>query len=68
MCYSCITTPAIWVYSELVDVFADISFPISSISKIIDLVRPADEWAEFAFSSRRNAENEHWKTRKKQVH
>ena len=49
-------------------VFADISFPNSSICKIIDLKRPVDEWAKFAFSARRNAENDHCKTLRKLVH
>ena len=39
-----------------------------SISKIIDLIRPVDEWAENEFSARQNAENEHCETLKKQVH
>ena len=49
-------------------VFADISNPNTSISKIIDLIRPVEEWAEIAFLSRQNAENEHCETPKKQVH
>jgi len=40
----------------------------TSISKIIDLIRPVDEWAENEFSARQNAENEHCETLKKQVH
>jgi len=68
MWYSCITTLAIWVYIEKVVVFADISNPNTSISKIIDLIRPVDEWAEIAFSGRQNAENEHCETLKKLVH
>jgi len=39
-------------------VFADISNPNTSISNIIDLIRPADERADIAFSGRQNAENE----------
>jgi hypothetical protein len=39
-------------------VFEDISNPNTSISKIIDLIRPVDEWSEIAFSARQNAENE----------
>jgi len=38
-------------------VFADISIPNLSISKIIDLIRPDDKWAEITFSARQNAEN-----------
>jgi len=49
-------------------VFADISNPNTSISKIIDILRPVDEWAEIAFSARQNAENEHCETLKKLVH
>ena len=49
-------------------VFADISNPNSSISKIIDLIRPAYEWAENAFSARQNAENEHCETLKNLVY
>jgi len=49
-------------------VFVDISNPNTSISKIIDLVRPVDEWAEIAFSGRQNAENKHCETLKKLVH
>jgi len=40
----------------------------TSISKIINLIRPVDVWAENEFSARRNAENEHCETLKKQVH
>jgi len=43
MWYSCITTLAIRVYNEKEVVSADISNPNSSISKIIDLIRPIDE-------------------------
>jgi len=49
-------------------VFRDTTNPNASISKIIDLIRPVDEWAEIAFSVRQNAENEHCETLKKQVH
>jgi len=58
MWYSCIATLAIWVYNEKEEVFEDISNPNTSISKIIDLIRPFDEWAEFAFSGHQIAENE----------
>jgi len=64
MWYSCITTLAIWVYNEKEVVFADISYPNTSISKIINLKRLVDEWAEIAFSGRQNAENEHFNTKK----
>jgi len=57
MWYSCISTIEIWVYYEKEVVFADISNPNISISKIIDLMRPVDEWAEITFSARQNAEN-----------
>jgi len=40
MWYSFITTLAIWVYNEKDVEFADISNPITSISKIIDLRNP----------------------------
>jgi hypothetical protein len=49
-------------------VFADISNPNTSISKIIDLIRPDEEWVEIAFSGGQNAENEHCETLKKIVH
>ena len=49
---------AIWVYNEKEVVFADISNPNTTISKIIDFIRPVDEWAEIAFSGLQNAENE----------
>jgi len=65
MWYSCITTLAISVYIEKVVVFADISNPKTSISIIIDLKRPIEEWSEIAFSARQNAENEHCETLKK---
>jgi len=64
MWYSCITTLAIWVYNEKVVVFADISNPNTSTSKIIDLKRPVDEWSEIAYSARQNAENELWESLK----
>jgi len=51
MWYSCITTLAIWVYIEKVVVFADISNLNTRISKIIDLIRPDDEWSEIAFQA-----------------
>ena len=68
MLYSCFTILAIWLYSEKDVLIADISNPITSISKIIDLIRPDDEWAEFAFSGRQNTENEHCETLKKLAH
>jgi len=68
MKYSCIITLAIWVYNYKVVVFADISNPDTSISKIIDLIRPVDEWSEIAFSGRQNAENKHCETLKELVH
>ena len=49
-------------------VFADISNPNTSVSKIIDLVRPVDEWSEISFSVCENAENEQCETLKKLVH
>jgi len=67
MWYPCITTLAIWIYNEKVVVFADISNRNTSVSKIIDLIRPVDEWAEIAISTRQNAENYHCETLKKQV-
>jgi len=42
--------------------------PKTSISKIIDLIRPDDEWSEIEFSGRQNAENEHCETLEKLVH
>jgi len=51
-----------------VEVFANISNPNTSIYKIIDLRRPFYEWAEIAFSARKNAENENCETLKKLVH
>jgi len=68
MWYSCITTPAIFVYIEKVVVFADISNPNTSISNIIDLKRPVDECSEIAISARQNVENKHCETLKKLVH
>jgi len=68
MRYSCITTPAIFIYYEKQVVFADISNPKTSISKIIDLIWPVNEWAEVAFSACQNAENENCETLRKQVH
>jgi len=54
MWYSCIITLEIWVYNEKVMVYSVISNPNTSVCKIIDLIRPVDEWAEFAFSARQN--------------
>jgi len=68
MWYSCITALAIWVYIKNEVVFADISNRKTSISKIIDLLRPVDERSEIAFSARQNAENEHFETLKILVH
>ena len=65
MWYLLITNIAIWDYIEIELVFADISNPNTSISKIIDLLRPVDEWVENAFSGRQNAENTHGVTLKK---
>jgi len=48
--------------------FTDISKPNTRISKIMDLVRPVDEWSEIAFSVGENAENEHLETLKELVH
>jgi len=62
MWYSCITNLAIWVYFDKEVVFEDISNHNTSISKIIDLIRPDDEWAEIAFSGRQTTENEHCET------
>jgi len=59
MWYSCIATLPIWFYNKKEVVFEDISNPDTSISKIIDLVRPVDEWSESAFSGSQNAENKH---------
>jgi len=68
MWYSSITTLAILVYIEKEVVFADTSNPKTSISKIIDLIRPVDECSEIANSAHQNAENEHCETLKKLVH
>jgi len=68
MWYSCISNLEIWFYYEREVVFADISNPNISISKIIDLMRPVDEWVEIPFSGRQNAENEHCETLKKLVY
>jgi len=59
MWYSCITTLANWVYIEKDVVFADNSNPNTSISKIIDLIKPVGEWTVIAFSASQNAENLH---------
>jgi len=64
---SCFTTLAILIYIEKEVVFADISNPNTSISKIIDLIRTVYEWEEIAFSPRENAENELSNTLKKVV-
>ena len=68
MWYSCITTLGMGVYIEKTVVFTVISNPNTSISKIVEFIRPVDEWAEFPFSGRQNAENEHCETLKKLVH
>ena len=68
MCYSCITTLAVWDYIGKEVVFEVISNPNTSISTIMDLVNPVNEWTEIAFSDRQNAENEHCETLKKLVH
>jgi hypothetical protein len=60
--YSCISTLAIRVYSEKEVVFTDISNPNTSILKIIDLIKPVDEWAEITSTASQNAENEHYLT------
>jgi len=62
MWYSCISTLAIWVYNDKEVVFADISNSNTSISKIIDLIRPDDEWAEIAFSGRKLPKMTLWNT------
>jgi len=49
-------------------VLADISNTNTSIFKIIDLLRPVNEWAGIAFSASQNAENEHCETLKKLLH
>jgi len=68
MWYSCITTLVMWVYNEKEVVFADISNPNTSISKIIDLIRLVDEWVEIAFSAGQSAVNKHFETLKQLVH
>ena len=68
MWYSCITNLAILFYNEKEEVFEDISNPNTSISKIIDLIRPVDERLEIAFSASQNAENEHCETLNKLLH
>jgi len=50
MWYSFITTLAVWVYIEEDVVFTVICNFNTSISKIVDLQRPFNEWAEIAFS------------------
>jgi len=57
MWYSFFTTLANWVYNEKDVVFADFSNPNTSITKIIDLLRPVDEWAEIAISGCQNVVN-----------
>jgi hypothetical protein len=59
---------AIWVNIEKEVVFAHISNPNTSISKITDLIRPDEEWVEIAFSGRQNAEKNNYVTLKKLVH
>jgi len=49
-------------------VFQDISNLNRSVYKMIDLIRPVDEWSEIAFSIRQNAENENCRTLKNIVH
>jgi len=49
-------------------VFADISIPNTSISKIIDLIRPVDELADIASSAHQNAANEECETLMTQIH
>jgi len=49
-------------------VFADIYNPNLSVSKIIALIRPFDEWTEIAFYGRQNAEKKHCETLNKLVH
>jgi len=68
MWFSCIITLAIWVYNEKRVVFADISNPKTSISKIIELIIPVNEWAGIAFSAWENAKIEHCETLMKLVH
>jgi len=68
MFYSCIFTLEIWVFNEKEVVFADITYPDTSISKIIDFIRPVYEWSDIAFSARQNDENEHCVTLEKIKH
>ena len=68
MQYSCNNNLAIWIYFDKEVVFADISNPKTSVSKIIDLIRPDEEWVEIAFSGHQNAENEHCETLTNLVH
>jgi len=68
MWYSFIITLEIWVLNEKDVVFADISYPNTSISKIIDLIKSVDEGEEIAFSGRQNCANEHCETLKILVH
>ena len=49
-------------------VLADISNPNTSVSKIIYLIIPVDEWSEIAFWAPQNAENEHCEILKELVH
>ena len=49
-------------------VFAFISNPNRSISKIIDLIRPVDELTEIAFQGRQKDETEHCETLKNLAH
>ena len=67
MQYSCIITLAIWVYNYKDVVFEDISNPDTSISKIIDFLRPIDEWADIAFLGRQNVENDNCETLNERV-
>jgi len=55
MWYSCITTQAICFYNKKENVFEDISNHNTSITKIIKLIRPFEEWAEIVFSALQNA-------------
>ena len=68
MLYSWFTTPAIRVYIEKEVVFTDISSLNTIITKIIDLIKPFDDWAEIALSGRQNAEKEQCETLKKLLH
>jgi len=49
-------------------VFEDIYNPNTSVSKLIDLIRPVVEWAEIVFSRHQIAENEHCERLKELVH